>query len=42
MVEKMLAADVKRLTVSAAALNLKNRRFLLDSSNTFGGTHYGT
>jgi hypothetical protein len=41
MVEKTLAADVKRLTVSATALNLTNRQFLLDS-DTFGGTHYGT
>jgi outer membrane receptor protein involved in Fe transport len=28
------------LTVSAAALNIGNRRFLLDNSPTFGGTHY--
>jgi hypothetical protein len=28
------------LTVSATALNLTNRRFLLDNSQTFGGTHY--
>ncbi|HUI53965.1 MAG TPA: TonB-dependent receptor [Bryobacteraceae bacterium] len=28
------------LTVSAVALNLANRRFLLDNSQTFGGTHY--
>jgi len=26
--------------VSATALNLTNRRFLLDNSETFGGTHY--
>ena len=30
----------ERLTVSATALNLTNRRFLLDNSDTFGGTHY--
>jgi len=28
------------VTVSAVALNLANRRFLLDNSQTFGGTHY--
>jgi hypothetical protein len=28
------------LTVSLTALNLANRRFLLDNSQTFGGTHY--
>ena len=28
------------LTISATALNLANRRFLLDNSETFGGTHY--
>ncbi len=28
------------LTLSATALNLFNRRFLLDNSETFGGTHY--
>jgi hypothetical protein len=28
------------LTVSLTALNLTNRRFLLDNSLTFGGTHY--
>ena len=27
-------------TVSVTALNLANRRFLLDNSETFGGTHY--
>ena len=27
-------------TVSLAALNVGNRRYLLDNSNTFGGTHY--
>lgn len=26
--------------LQAAVLNLSNRRFLLDNSNTFGGTHY--
>ena len=30
----------KRLTASVTALNLTNRRFLLDNSLTFGGTHY--
>jgi len=30
----------ERLTVSVTALNLANRRFLLDNSETFGGTHY--
>jgi outer membrane receptor protein involved in Fe transport len=30
----------ERLTLSATALNLANRRFLLDNSFTFGGTHY--
>ena len=30
----------ERLTVSVTALNLTNRRFLLDNSLTFGGTHY--
>jgi outer membrane receptor protein involved in Fe transport len=30
----------ENLTVSATALNLTNRRFLLDNSQTFGGTHY--
>jgi len=28
------------LDLSATALNLANRRFLLDNSETFGGTHY--
>jgi outer membrane receptor protein involved in Fe transport len=28
------------LTLSATVLNLSNRRFLLDNSATFGGTHY--
>lgn len=30
----------ERLTVSVTALNSANRRFLLDNSQTFGGTHY--
>ena len=30
----------ERFTVSLTALNLTNRRFLLDNSATFGGTHY--
>ena len=30
----------ERVTVSATALNVTNRRFLLDNSETFGGTHY--
>jgi outer membrane receptor protein involved in Fe transport len=30
----------ENLTVSVTALNLGNRRFLLDNSQTFGGTHY--
>jgi outer membrane receptor protein involved in Fe transport len=30
----------ERVTVSMVALNLANRRFLLDNSQTFGGTHY--
>ena len=30
----------ENLTVSLTALNLSNRRFLLDNSATFGGTHY--
>jgi outer membrane receptor protein involved in Fe transport len=30
----------ENLTVSVTALNLANRRFLLDNSQTFGGTHY--
>ena len=30
----------ERFTLSATALNLTNRRFLLDNSFTFGGTHY--
>jgi outer membrane receptor protein involved in Fe transport len=27
-------------SVSVVALNATNRRFLLDNSQTFGGTHY--
>jgi hypothetical protein len=34
---KLVAENV---TVSVTALNLTNRRFLLDNSLTFGGTHY--
>ena len=30
----------ENVTVSVTALNLANRRFLLDNSQTFGGTHY--
>jgi len=30
----------ERVTLSVTALNLANRRFLLDNSPTFGGTHY--
>ena len=30
----------ERFTVSVTDLNLTNRRFLLDNSQTFGGTHY--
>ena len=30
----------ENLTISVTALNLTNRRFLLDNSTTFGGTHY--
>jgi len=33
-------AVTERLTVMVAALNAMNRRFLLDNSETFGGTHY--
>ncbi len=32
-------AVAENLTVSVTALNLANRRFLLDNSQTFGGTH---
>jgi outer membrane receptor protein involved in Fe transport len=31
----------ENLTIGITALNLANRRFLLDNSETFGGTHYG-
>ena len=30
----------EHVTLSGTALNLANRRFLLDNSETFGGTHY--
>ena len=30
----------ENLTISVTALNVTNRRFLLDNSQTFGGTHY--
>ena len=30
----------ERLSIAVTALNLTNRRFLLDNSFTFGGTHY--
>ncbi len=30
----------EKLTVSVNAVNLANSRYLLDTSNTFGGTHY--
>lgn len=30
----------ENLTLSVTALNVANRRFLLDNSETFGGTHY--
>jgi outer membrane cobalamin receptor len=33
-------ALTERLTVSVTGLNAANRRFLLDNSETFGGTHY--
>jgi outer membrane receptor protein involved in Fe transport len=33
-------AVAENLTLSVTALNLGNRRFLLDNSPTFGGTHY--
>ena len=29
-----------KITIGVTALNLANRRFLLDNSQTFGGTHY--
>jgi outer membrane receptor protein involved in Fe transport len=36
-----LTKDIaEKLTLSVTALNLLNRRFLLDNSQTFGGTHY--
>ena len=36
-----LGKDVaENVTISLTALNLANRRFLLDNSETFGGTHY--
>ena len=36
-----LSKDVaEKFSVSVIALNLLNRRFLLDNSQTFGGTHY--
>ena len=31
----------ENLTLSVTALNLTNRRYPLDNSLTFGGTHYG-
>lgn len=34
-------AIAENLTISVTAMNLMNRRFLLDNSETFGGTHYG-
>ncbi len=30
----------EKVTVSANAVNIANTRYLLDTSNTFGGTHY--
>jgi outer membrane receptor protein involved in Fe transport len=30
----------EKWTVSASAINIANTRYLLDTSNTFGGTHY--
>jgi outer membrane receptor protein involved in Fe transport len=30
----------EKLTIAVTALNVANRRFLLDNSATFGGTHY--
>jgi outer membrane receptor protein involved in Fe transport len=29
------------VNVQQAGLNVANRRYLLDNSETFGGTHYG-
>jgi outer membrane receptor protein involved in Fe transport len=31
----------ERLTLGVTALNIGDHRFLLDNSNTFGGTHFG-
>jgi outer membrane receptor protein involved in Fe transport len=31
----------ENLTLSVTALNVLNRRFLLDNSQAFNGTHYG-
>jgi outer membrane receptor for ferrienterochelin and colicin len=33
-------AFAERFTIGVTALNITNRRFLLDNSQTFGGTHY--
>jgi outer membrane receptor protein involved in Fe transport len=30
----------EKMTVSVSAINIANSRYLLDTSNTFGGTHY--
>ena len=30
----------EKWTISANAVNIANTRYLLDTSNTFGGTHY--
>jgi outer membrane receptor protein involved in Fe transport len=30
----------ERLSLSVTALNMTNRRYMLDTSNTFGGTHW--
>ena len=32
--------SARSVTVSASAVNIANTRYLLDTSNTFGGTHY--
>ena len=32
----------RQWTLTALVLNVANSRFLLDESNTFGGTHYNT
>jgi outer membrane receptor protein involved in Fe transport len=37
MLSKQIA---EKLSLSVTALNAANRRFLLDNSPTFGGTHY--